>query len=530
MDILSGALAVHQILSTPDPGDAVGRCMDNKRQYTLQEFMVTSHRDPCHPLVSIAISSVLTFIRASVTSAISKVIVEAVSDNARVSHFMVFQWRSPIWAELLRRGWCPFELSPMSLQRLSRYVRNLGNGPDIPVFRLHTICVPPDAICKPPGAAHERELQDLAIAKTREAYGRSTATLVLDAWLLSTSSAGMTDAEEMMRIFSCTWISRLWTYQEGALPEALYFQLEGVAEDLDQMKARLESEMERDLGMRFTLGERLLVQHNSLRGFRELDPRSEDFILYVLGIMAFRPTSVVTDEALCLSTLLGLDMDAMLSIDVKERMAAFWRQVPCARSSLLLASIPTLDEPGLSWAPYTSLLVEERLSETGSLNTLPNISLRRPTTLTTRGLEIEGPGLLIRCDGFRPVGEFLVQDDYGFSYHVKTMLHKTPSTGAFQEAVAVLVVHGYDRVHHCVERDGTLQPLLLMQPHADGLMIGHKIGMAVIRCLIPRLDAALLRRLASYGMFEHGVVGDAATQKLQVTMGRNLLSESWCVA
>ncbi|RYP59023.1 hypothetical protein DL769_008714 [Monosporascus sp. CRB-8-3] len=299
MDILSGAPAVHLIPSRPDPGGVVGRGMDDKRQYTLQEFMLApGHKDPCHPLVTIAISSMLTLIRASVTSAIVKVIVEAVSHHTRVSHSMVFQWRSPIWVVLLRRGWCLFELTPMSdttyvtahiqgfsvdeddrsehirlvswgpgarytaipnvwsdglgnvhengiprcqLQRLSRYVRNLGDDPDVPLFWLDTICVPRDAICKPPKAVHERKLEDMVA-------------------------------------------------------------------DLDQMKARLESKMERDPGM------------------------SEDFILYVLGNVAFRSTSVVTDEALCLSTLLGLDMDVMLSIDVKERMAAFWRrQRPDAR-------------------------------------------------------------------------------------------------------------------------------------------------------------------------------------------------------
>lgn len=669
VDLLSAATTVHQILSTPDPGDAAGRYMDDTKRYTLQEFMLApGHKDPCHPLVSIAISSMLTFIMSATIRAMIKVTGEAVSDNARVGHSMVFEWRSPIWAELLRRGWCPFELTPMSvrfnttglafmsrverpipsrnheiatdypraghsshqdtqlcssfscvhrrlqdatyatahaqgcqgcltvvalledmsailmggsfplivsadggdckehirlvpwkpgvryiaishvwsdglgnvrengiprcqLQRLSRYVRNLlDNAADAPLFWLDTICVPPDAICKSPEATHERKLQDLAIANMRETYGRSTATLVLDAWLFSAPSAGMTDAEKMMRIFSCTWNSRLWTYQEGALPDALYFQFKDAAEDLDQMKARLESEMERDPALGFTLGERLLIQHNSLRGFRDLYPRSEDFILFVLGNMAFRSTSVATDEAICLSTLMGLDMDAMLSVEAEQRMAAFWRQVPCAPSSLLLASVPTLDEPGLSWAPYSSLLVKDRLSETGSLNTLSNVSLRRPTTLTARGLEIDSPGLLIRCDGFRPEGTFLVQDDCGFNYHVKTMLHKTVSTEAFQEAVAVLVVHSYDKVHHCVERDGVLQPLLLMQPHDDGLMVGRKIGMAVIRCLTGPLDAALLQRMASYDMFEDGIVGDATTQKLQITMGRNVLSETWCVA
>ncbi|RYP70025.1 hypothetical protein DL771_005716 [Monosporascus sp. 5C6A] len=331
-------------------------------------MLAPGRNDLCHPLVSIAISTMLTF------SAISKVTVAAVSDNARARHSMVFQWRSPIWAELLRRGWCQFELTPMSvrfntagLAFISRVERPIPSG------------------------NHERDIR------------RSAVTPVLDAWLFSTPSAGLTDAEKMMRIFSCTWNSRLRTYQQGALPEALYLQFEDVAEDLDQMKVRLENEMERDLGIRSTLGECLLVQNNSLRGLRDLDPRSEDFIL--------------------------LGTDVMLSIDVNKRIATFWCQVPC-RPCSLLAGVPTLNESGPSWAPYTGLLAKERLSESRSLNTLPDISLRRPTILTARGLEIEGPGLLIPCDGFRPEGDFSFQGDHSFGYHLETMLYKAPSTGS----------------------------------------------------------------------------------------------------
>ncbi|XDG09156.1 hypothetical protein ABKA04_008771 [Annulohypoxylon sp. FPYF3050] len=652
--IFLSVLEIHQLLSSPDPGERVDDCTGTKH-YTLQEFLrAPGRKDPCHPDVSIAISAMLDFCRSTVLYACSRGIGQVLPDSVRLGHSGVFQWRSQIWMKLINQGWCPFELTPMSvrfntaglvfmshverpiasrnhetsggmnlphqdpppcssfgcvhrrlndatystahvpgccgcptilaqldqiakileagsfplivsvddtdgsehiqlvpwksgvkfvaishvwsdglgnvrengipkcqLHRLSKFTRDLPT--DTSFFWLDTICVPPDAICQPPEATRERKLQSLAISKMRNTYEYSTAVLVLDAWLFSNSSAGMTDAEKMMRVFSCTWNSRLWTYQEGALSKTLYFQFKDTAESLDEMKTRLEIAMETDIALKFTLGERLVNQYHSLRGFRQFDSTSEDFFLFIMQNMAFRSTSVATDEALCLSTLMGLDMDEILEAEPEQRMAAFWRKVPCAPSSLLIASVPTLDDVGLSWAPRSCLLTNERLSETGSLNTLPSISLRRPTRLTDDGLMVDGPGLLIRCDGYRPEGDFLVEDDLGFKYHVKTLLHKDIATNAFREAVAVLVVHGHDRIHHCTDSDGALQPLLLMQPHRDNMMIGRKIGTAVVRCLTPNQDWDLLQ----YSSMR--VIGDPITQKLQFGMGRNVESETWCV-
>ncbi|KAL5615694.1 hypothetical protein FOBRF1_004442 [Fusarium oxysporum] len=322
--------------------------------------------------------------------------------------------------------------------RISEYVRKLADKPAQQVlFWLDTICVPPDE-------SKEDDLQNLAIAKMRDTYANSSITLVLDAWLLSTSTTGMTDVEKMMRIFSSVWNSRLWTYQEGALPKSIWFQFKDAAQDLEVMKERVDKVMEQDLSTRFTLGPRLIYQYNSLRGFRTFDPQSEDFILFVMGNMLLRSTSVATDEALCLSTLMGLDMRAFLNVKPQDRMAEFWRRVPCVPSSLLLASVPTLDDTNLSWAPRSILLGKDRLSRVGSVNTISNVSLSIPASLTPSGLRLRTPGLIIKCNGFRPRDDFEVQDNLKFTYLVRPFLCKGLDLEAFQKDIAILVVNGAD--------------------------------------------------------------------------------------
>lgn len=688
LNLMGASQSMIQILSTPDPECDRDLEMEDTKLYTLSEFgRMSGHGDPCHPEVSIAVSSMLTFIRATLIDTLMTTAGKSVSDNVRLGHTEVYQGRSPIWRRLIDQGWCPFQLTPMSarfntagmafmsllqepehlgairmdakagkpdeeveqpvaitgehdtstkdgqacspfscvyrrlnddtyvrchdghqscsdvlirktemediffhepnpsfplivsvddneaspdirlvpwrsgvpfvaishvwsdglgnpkknaipqcqLRRLSQYTRAiLKDTTEPPLFWLDTICVPPDAICQV-SESLEQQMQYRAISQMKNTYEQSTVTLVLDSWLLSTRISDMTVAEKMMRIFSCAWNSRLWTYQEGALPKSVYFQFKDTAEDIDEMKQQLEVDMKRDVALRYTLGERLIAQYNSLRGFQTFEKDSEDFVLFVLGNMAYRSTSVSSDEALCLSTLMGLEVGAKASTekhtsDQGGPMARFWRQLPCAPSSLLLASVPTLDDPGLSWAPCSNLLMDNRLSETGSLNTIPNISLRRPTTLTARGLEIQSSGLLIRCERFRPEGTVFVRDDLNFGYQIIMKIYSQVDTEAFREAVAVLVVTSHERVDECTEEDGVLQPLLLMRPfYSDGTMAGRKIGTAVIRRMTPEWDKENLEWMAKDHQLQDGIVGDPRTRKLIFAEGRNVLSEKWCV-
>lgn len=115
-DLLWNVMMVHQVLSAPDTNEET-RCMEGTEHCTLQKFLLAPGRtDPCHPQVSIAISSALDFCRGVMIWAGMKVTGQVISDIVRLGHSGVFQWRSPTWAELIHRGWCPFELTPMSVR------------------------------------------------------------------------------------------------------------------------------------------------------------------------------------------------------------------------------------------------------------------------------------------------------------------------------------------------------------------------------------------------------------------------------
>ena len=66
--------------------------------------------------------------------------------------------------------------------------------------------------------------KDMAIEKIRLVYQRAKHVLVLYASLMAYDSGNLDITEQIMRIFTSSWFRRLWTLQEGALAESLYFQ------------------------------------------------------------------------------------------------------------------------------------------------------------------------------------------------------------------------------------------------------------------------------------------------------------------
>ncbi|RHZ45307.1 uncharacterized protein CDV56_100151 [Aspergillus thermomutatus] len=212
---------------------------------------------------------------------------------------------------------------------------------------VDTLCVPPDAV------NHERA-QAAALRQMRHVYEGASAVLVLDSWLLSCDSSGMSKVEVLMRIFNSVWNRRLWTYQEGALARLLFFQFNDKAHELDSYyQLFLET---RDVLLDLTLKNSLKIRYQSLRGFKQSDTDFSGEISSVISALRFRTTSVASDEALCIATLLNLDMGRIVQSRPNERMEVLWSIIPTIPSEILCYRGETLTRPGLRWAPKSFLL------------------------------------------------------------------------------------------------------------------------------------------------------------------------------
>ena len=120
------------------------------------------------------------------------------------------------------------------------------------------------------------------------------------------------------------------------------------------------------------------------------------WISSIARAMAYRSTSVSTDEALCLGALLDLDMKRILAVSEDRRMEEVWTLLGEAKRvppNALFAGGPKLRTKGYGWAP-SSLL-------TSSNSDLHSDHFKDRAVLRDQGLVVQCPGFFLSW--IRPV-------------------------------------------------------------------------------------------------------------------------------
>jgi len=109
-------------------------------------------------------------------------------------------------------------------------------------------------------------------------------------------------------------------------------------------------------------------------------------------VLPYKQTSVVSDEGLCLATLLGMDLTELYNQDDKERIRRMFLHIGTVGEGILFGTRPRLQEPGYRWMP--SSFVNQRIEPS-----------ERVARITEAGVESNLPGLKIT---FPPKG-FLME-------------------------------------------------------------------------------------------------------------------------
>ncbi|KAL9029666.1 MAG: hypothetical protein Q9196_002120 [Gyalolechia fulgens] len=455
------------------------------------------------------------------------------------------------------------------MQRLTNMVQSLSGQSDI-LFWLDTICVPPDtalANMNPSISKKQRQAQDQAIVKMRQTYVESSHVLVLDTWVMLNAVSAMSDVEKLMRIFCSGWNTRLWTYQEGALAKRLSFILWDEIYDLDEAVLRIRDAP--DWSLIDTLRGPLLVQYDILRGFQSQDPDKSHRIKYLISALACRATSVATDETLCLSALMGFNVQEIL--DVKDpdpkmpvklaeaRMIKFWSMFDRVPPAIINFTVSTLSTDGYGWAPSSLLLSEDSpIQEKRSFITWK----KGPASRTDRGLNISLAGLVFRSN--IPLGlEFYVEDDQGQLYHFYFRLSRFKDraqrythnhSGHYQEEICIDVEKATGRKSLAFIFDPDYQSeeaqkksvrttfpgiiAAISQDQADGVLEARKLGFAVQTTLLTpqHNDAQVIREylqkssqnLQDYQnhSLEYPAKGNGT---LLCAKGTKVQSQTWCI-
>ncbi|KFA81924.1 hypothetical protein S40288_06874 [Stachybotrys chartarum IBT 40288] len=315
-------------------------------------------------------------------------------------------------------------------------------------FWLDTICCP----------VEEGNDQIAAIGLMRDTYEKASAVLVLDQSTLNEKMSDMNgDVEILMRILRSRWTTRLWTLQEGALAQRLFFQFADGPYDVQQGIRRLQKHKQ-DL----TIIPTILKEYLELRVFHIPGMTTEQKIAAVARALQFRSTSVDTDEPICLSTLLGFDTRAMMAIPPNQRLQYFWGYFSGIPSDILFLDCPKMSDYPCRWAPKSFLR-----SETGAPSQMGRLDVADSSAIqakrTTKGLLLTAHVIPLYLSWTMPIGDmFFVfgMTDYNLGgdwYRVETRLGNVESAKKYSQP-SEICAHSEERLRLI---PSTSHPLML---------------------------------------------------------------------
>ena len=217
-----------------------------------------------------------------------------------------------------------------------------GNNPRQVAFWIDTLCIPVGSDYK--------VYRKLAITRLASTFRQASQVLVLDADL-QRSSKNCSRLELATRILSAGWMKRLWTYQEALMADTTP-NCTNINVQFADGSLEFNSLMGKDLrGLHYTESA-VKVVYQSFPQFRSKD----QMLAFLSHALQYRTTSRVEDEALCLASILGIDVKPIANATTAEQriqtMYILMEQVP---ASILFHRSTRLNLEGFRWAPATLL-------------------------------------------------------------------------------------------------------------------------------------------------------------------------------
>ncbi|KAK3724760.1 hypothetical protein LTR37_000808 [Vermiconidia calcicola] len=344
---------------------------------------------------------------------------DAITRYAAVSH---------VWADGLGNPTCNAlprcQLSRLASQ-LQATISSLGYDMQ-PFLWIDTLCVPlrPEASRK------------AAILTMKETYMRAEFVWAFDGTLIQHRMPTSTE-ETLFRIFSSSWMTRLWTFQEAWLAWSLVFQFADRAVELDKLLKQVEMTSPADLlqpGASFDAAR--FFAYNLRPVFRKLWPSkrqggwerppnpwvsqhgiadnesflygdSHELFVKVWEPLRWRSTSHAKDIPLCIANVLGNDVKEILDESTfSGRMRAFWKTQDVITSDILFSRGPKVSQGPFRWAPL------DLLHPVTQKSSIRPVYATAAAHITAAGLVVQGlPGFWLRLDQrFREKEGMIFQD------------------------------------------------------------------------------------------------------------------------
>ncbi|KAK3687901.1 hypothetical protein B0T22DRAFT_535200 [Podospora appendiculata] len=256
-----------------------------------------------------------------------------------------------------------------------------------------------DTLCCPVGRL-EPVCNKISLNRMKAVYEKAAHVLVLDRALTGHAAEGLHPATALLRIFaSSMWMRRLWTLQEGVLAQSLYVQFKDKPVHVKSLIDKLGKTI---IDFRYwAIHSDIVREWNRFEDFRAIvfaDPikppatnSNPTHKLYqtIQAAVDYRSVSVASDEAVCISTLLGRGLKRVLDVQLPdenvpgihptdrtkdeakrawlerdkqraaERMRIVWEEIAKADEGIPARMIFLVDTPlpqsGWGWAPNSLL-------------------------------------------------------------------------------------------------------------------------------------------------------------------------------
>lgn len=316
-----------------------------------------------------------------------KVSVELCSTAERGNDYVAI---SHVWADGMGNPKAN-SLPQCQLARLSDIVDSMDDDGQRAMIWLDTFCCPVDPDAK-----------RIALSRMRRTYFEARKVLVLDSSLYCYNSQDLEPAEVNARILTSPWMRRLWCLQEGALARGvgLWVYFKDGPVHMPVLWARLYVLATQNLRYGRLLHDMFEdTLPMSLDNYYSSPPKRTPNLALLDRALSYRNTTVASDEPLCITTLMDLDIDRILPLCGEERMATVWDLIAGKNeeglpSRMIFLEGPKLEKKGYHWAPSTLLPSSERLYNFRTRVLGWNGAPRG--TLTPEGLLAPYPGLRFR--------------------------------------------------------------------------------------------------------------------------------------
>ncbi|KAF9467005.1 hypothetical protein BDZ94DRAFT_1305863 [Collybia nuda] len=262
-------------------------------------------------------------------------------------------------------------------------------------FWMDTLCIPV--------ADEHKSLRKASIKMMRQIYRHAEAVLIFDSGLQRLSLSATVN-EKSIALYMSNWLHRLWTFQEGMLAKAMYFQLKesSLCEgDLDKAEAE-EQKVNKEKGLygSFLFSARGAATGHFiiLRDFVDMK-LAEDAVLFppLCHAVQQRSTTRISDETICAATILEMNMDDILAVETRDvpdeivaetRMEIFLKQIGEFAPAIIFHHQKCLQREGYRWAPKTLMGAAQNDFIRGITEKL--------SSFKGKGLRVRYPGLVFQ--------------------------------------------------------------------------------------------------------------------------------------